>query len=431
MAEGSAPTTGRSRARATVLATILVADALFVAGAWHTLQEGRRAQYAEARRTMRNLAEVLGENLEGTVQLVDFALSEAKYELERELARGGTDAEIVEPLLLRLYTQLPFVAAIRTASADGKVVHGIGLRGGASVDVSDRDYFRRAQQLPGVDMVFSEPLVSRITGKRSLAFARRLDGPDGRFAGVVYAVVELEQFTRTLGRVKVGRLGTVALRTGDLSLVARFPAGPETAAAIGQRKVSPTLQTALDAGHEEGEFTTDSPVDGLEKVTAYRRVAGRNFVVLVATASDDFLADWRVRARITWGASALFVLLSALGGWLILRALRQEQERRDRVALEEARARTAAERERLIVELQKALAEVKTLGGLLPICAHCKKVRDDKGYWNRIENYIRERSNAQFTHGICPDCERQFYGDEGAEGEGEPPDGPPGKGGAP
>ena len=67
------------------------------------------------------------------------------------------------------------------------------------------------------------------------------------------------------------------------------------------------------------------------------------------------------------------------------------------------------ERERLVKELQAALAEVKTLSGLLPICAHCKKIRDDRGYWNQIELYIRERSNANFTHSVCPDCSKKFY----------------------
>ena len=60
-------------------------------------------------------------------------------------------------------------------------------------------------------------------------------------------------------------------------------------------------------------------------------------------------------------------------------------------------------------ELQEALANVKTLGGLLPICASCKKIRDDKGYWNQIELFIRDRSNAKFSHGICPDCARTLY----------------------
>ena len=55
-------------------------------------------------------------------------------------------------------------------------------------------------------------------------------------------------------------------------------------------------------------------------------------------------------------------------------------------------------------ELKDALASIKTLKGLLPICATCKKIRDNKGYWNRIESYIKDNTEAQFTHGICPDC---------------------------
>jgi PAS domain S-box-containing protein len=67
------------------------------------------------------------------------------------------------------------------------------------------------------------------------------------------------------------------------------------------------------------------------------------------------------------------------------------------------------EREQLITQLQEALAEIKTLSGLLPICAHCKNIRDDSGYWQRIEEYIGEHSDAQFSHGICPECLQTHY----------------------
>ncbi len=67
------------------------------------------------------------------------------------------------------------------------------------------------------------------------------------------------------------------------------------------------------------------------------------------------------------------------------------------------------EREKLIAELQQAMSDVKVLSGMLPICASCKKIRDDKGYWNRIEAYIGKHSNAQFSHGICPECARKLY----------------------
>lgn len=74
------------------------------------------------------------------------------------------------------------------------------------------------------------------------------------------------------------------------------------------------------------------------------------------------------------------------------------------------------ERERLIRELRDALATIKSLRGMLPICASCKRIRDDKGYWNQIELYIAEHSEAQFTHGICPECVRKYYPELGAGG---------------
>ncbi len=66
------------------------------------------------------------------------------------------------------------------------------------------------------------------------------------------------------------------------------------------------------------------------------------------------------------------------------------------------------ERERLIDELQKAMAKVKMLSGFLPICAWCKKIRDDEGYWQQMEIYIHDHSEADFTHGLCPDCEKKL-----------------------
>jgi len=60
-------------------------------------------------------------------------------------------------------------------------------------------------------------------------------------------------------------------------------------------------------------------------------------------------------------------------------------------------------------ELEAALGKVKLLSGLLPICAHCKKIRDNQGYWSRVENYIKAHSEATFTHGLCPDCLPKYF----------------------
>jgi len=77
----------------------------------------------------------------------------------------------------------------------------------------------------------------------------------------------------------------------------------------------------------------------------------------------------------------------------------------------EERKKAQEEKETLIVELKNALKKVKTLGGLLPICASCKKIRDDKGYWNQLEDYIHKHSEAEFSHSVCPDCAKKLYPD--------------------
>lgn len=74
---------------------------------------------------------------------------------------------------------------------------------------------------------------------------------------------------------------------------------------------------------------------------------------------------------------------------------------------ERKRAEEALEKER--ERLSKALDEVKTLRGILPICASCKKIRDDKGYWNQVEKYVGDHSEAEFSHSICPDCMKKLY----------------------
>jgi len=73
--------------------------------------------------------------------------------------------------------------------------------------------------------------------------------------------------------------------------------------------------------------------------------------------------------------------------------------------------RAEEEKEKLIIELTDALANIKQLKGLIPICASCKKIRDDQGFWNDVEAYIGQHSEAEFSHGICPDCTKKLYPD--------------------
>jgi hypothetical protein len=91
-------------------------------------------------------------------------------------------------------------------------------------------------------------------------------------------------------------------------------------------------------------------------------------------------------------------------------AKREAEKLNDELTFEiNERKRVQKERERLIAELQDALANLKVLRGLLPICSHCKKIRDDAGDWQAVEVYVRDHSNADFSHSICPECLTKMY----------------------
>jgi hypothetical protein len=120
-------------------------------------------------------------------------------------------------------------------------------------------------------------------------------------------------------------------------------------------------------------------------------------------------------ARTLFHSEVRLILPSGKVKWIELTSMPSGQELDSQsiwsgVILDITRCKEAEEeRNRLVAELKGALARVKTLSGFLPICASCKKIRDDKGYWNQIESYIESRSEAEFSHGICPDCARRLY----------------------
>jgi sensor domain CHASE-containing protein len=146
---------------------------------------------------------------------------------------------------------------------------------------------------------------------------------------------------------------------------------------------------------------------------------------LVAKLSSSLPVAVLAIGCLSSGLFALMIYLAQTAGAKkralasVNRELRQEMEVRKKIE---------QEMERLIHALEEALAHVKTLSGLLPICARCKKIRDDKGYWSQIETYITRHSSASFTHGLCPDCAVKTLKEAGIEvpassfQSGKPPD---------
>jgi DNA-binding response OmpR family regulator len=144
--------------------------------------------------------------------------------------------------------------------------------------------------------------------------------------------------------------------------------------------------------------------DGLEVIRALAATGGPASIMVTGTG-DELSAVEALKS----GASD-YIVKDSDGRYLELvpAVVQQVLEQR---AIADAKRRAEEEKERLIVELRRALANVKTLSGLLPICANCKKIRNDDGYWTMVETYLAAHSEAEFSHGICPDCGKDLYGD--------------------
>ena len=139
----------------------------------------------------------------------------------------------------------------------------------------------------------------------------------------------------------------------------------------------------------------DIEMPKLDGIEAARRIQERcplPVVMLTAYESMDLVKQASV---------------AGVGAYLVKPPNVREIERS--ITIARARFNDLVELRRLNAELEAALAQVKTLSGLLPICAACKKIRDNQGYWHQVEVYIRNHSQAEFSHGICPDCARKLY----------------------
>jgi hypothetical protein len=155
-----------------------------------------------------------------------------------------------------------------------------------------------------------------------------------------------------------------------------------------QQVISGSRQRAIKITQTTGAIHVDKLESKMLDLTAYARKKATRFLKQAETR----------QSRLKWIAviaTGLGVLLSAVIAIItISRVFHAEnilREQRDK--------------------LQTALDEIKTLQGILPICAHCKQIRDDRGVWKQIEGYIRSHSEADFSHGICPDCAREHYPD--------------------
>ena len=303
-----------------VALNVLVAGTLYIG-----LQQRAKLLEDKATTSARNLARALQENLQGSVSKFDLALLTVGEEILRRDNPAGPPDAALNAYMLRMKARISEADSFRMADARGVLRYGIepGSTEGTP-NIADRDYFQQLRDQPGLGIVMTQPLLGRISKKWVVVFARRLSHPDGRFAGVVYAAVDVHYLTQTFGTLDVGKNGLVVLRNNALQVVVRYPPAPTPN--IGKIVRLPALEALLNGGAREGIYRGLSPVDGVERIYAFSRPPSDGFNLSVGLAKRDYLAELDDDKRNILLACCIVLLLSYLTANSIYRAWLRKEE---------------------------------------------------------------------------------------------------------
>jgi len=282
-----------------------------------------KVQYEDrATITTHNLSRVLAEHITETVNKIDLVVLAVADEVEEQLAGGRIDTRGLNAFISRQQSRLPALNGLRVVNAQGENAYGIGVNPGIRTSVADRAYFNILQNDPRARLVISEPVVGRVSKKWSLILARRVNNPDGSFAGVVYGAIALENLAATFSTIDVGQHGTIVLRDGKLALITRYPEPQlyETSGVIGQQNASPELTNAVQVQADGGSYRSALNLDHIPRTYAYRKVANRPLYVTVGLAYEDYLRGWRNETLGLATLAAVFVLGTILSAAYIYRS---------------------------------------------------------------------------------------------------------------
>jgi hypothetical protein len=313
------------------------------------------------------LSQTLVEYIGGSVHGIDLTLQSTRDEYERQLTQPSIDIEALDAFILRQHGRLPDAQSVRIADAAGIIQFGQGVDRSKQISIADRSYFIRLRDDPKAELVISEPVLGRVSNQWVVIFARRVNRADQTFAGVVYGVIEIRRFTTVFSSLNVGERGIISLRSGDWSIIARFPAPDGTDNLIGKRLHSAELQEHIDRGELSGTYRAHSAVDHFERILSFRRVGAYPLNIIVGLAMQDIFVDWRHQAIGSAILALLFALVTILGA---VRNYRYDMMRSEAIkAAQQAAERLVAETrtKSLLADLGVQLQQTHHLSSLAQV----------------------------------------------------------------
>ena len=290
---------------------------VFAMAAWSTYHAGLQHKELAQDKT-EDIAHVLEHFVTSTMDQADLALKSTAILYENSLRQPSRDRKLIGDLIRQQFLQISELGRLEIMTADGVVWSA--AKEPNETQLANRDFFEQARKIDNNGPFFFDAPDELTRAKGEIIIARRLNTPDGSFAGIIVASIKSDYFSKMIATLDLGNGAAVSLRTTNFRLLARYPMPPDAAVGIGSTKVSPQLKEAIAANAEKGTYIAPTALDGIERANAYRRIGNYPFYIIVGASPEDWLgaALGDTLSIAALGLIAILVLL--LSGWLLSRA---------------------------------------------------------------------------------------------------------------
>ncbi|MDP9931989.1 GGDEF domain-containing protein [Variovorax paradoxus] len=377
----------------TTLFVVFVCAALLVMNAWLVVR-ARTAENEQIARANTNLARAVSQQIESTVALAEHISSGLVFELERSDITPDT-LQRLQPVLVNHTSEVQAIRGLFIYDEQGRwLVHSEASAAG-SRNNSDREYFIHHRINPSARTLISGPIVSRSSGEWVIPVSRRINDPNGNFAGVVLVTLSVKHLLAVLDRFQIGEQGAIALFRTDQLLVRR----PFREADMSRRNTDSPLQQRFQASRS-GTVEGRSAIDGVTRIISFEHLLDYPLFVTVAAGKDEALREWKSASiyQTTW--VVLLCLIIGVSGRYLIRSMRRRlvaelhlrsardalteaNERLEHLAQEDGLTGLANRRyfdARLVLNFQQALESQMALAVVMVDVDEFKKYNDLYGH---------------------------------------------------
>jgi len=285
----------------------------------------------------RNMATSTANLLEAYADETDLILHSLADDFKEHDLLDQLNSKPVESRIREYLHWIPGGNSILVVDADGGVRWGTDYNQNSHVDLGDRDFFVAMRDDPTLTQFVGKAVIGRISQTWLVPFARRLTRRDGSFGGVVVVTVKVDFFQSILSNLDVGLKGIAILRAFDGGLIARSPATNGPMGEVGAKGYSPELAALIESGVSSGDYHAVKTSDGIERSMAYRRISYPPFRLGIGMSPDDYLTSWRKETKSRMLPLVIFLTISFLMTWLLLRMLRLNQRHQSQLSAQVAR----------------------------------------------------------------------------------------------